>query len=89
MIEGHIVHLPAREAAILEVLMRHAGQVVSPRALCAAIGQRHHSNHQVARWVRRLAHRLMINPLVPHLVESVQSVGYRYTPIDCSDGNKS
>jgi DNA-binding response OmpR family regulator len=38
IIEGFIVHLPAQEAAILEVLMRHAGRVVPPRELCTAIG---------------------------------------------------
>ena len=87
IIQGHIVQLPAREAVILEVLMRHAGQVVSPRELCAATGQRPNHDH-VARWVRRLTRRLMINPLLAPLIESVENVGYRYTPTKRSDGTK-
>jgi two-component system KDP operon response regulator KdpE len=88
LIEGYIVHLPARETAILEVLMRHAGRVVSPRELCAAIGQRPNRDDHVARWVRRLTRRLMINPLLAPLIESVDSVGYRYIPTERSDSKK-
>jgi DNA-binding response OmpR family regulator len=88
IIEGYIVHLPARETAILEVLMRHSGRVVSPSELCAAIGQRPNRDHQVARWVRRLTRRLMINPLLAPVIESVESVGYRYIPTERFDGKK-
>lgn len=88
IIQGHIVHLPARDAAILEVLMHYAGRVVSPRELCAAIGQRPNRDDHVARWVRRLTRRLMINPLLAPLIESVDSVGYRYIPTERSDSKK-
>ena len=80
IIEGSIVHLPAREATILEVLMRHAGRVVSARELCAAIGQQPNREDHVTRYVRRLTRRLMINPLLPPLIESVDNGGYRYLP---------
>ena len=89
MIQGCVVHLPGREAAILEVLMRQAGQVVSPRQLSAAIGQRHHRDDRLTRWVHRLSRRLMVSPLLPSLIETVDSAGYRYTIIDCSDRTKS
>jgi DNA-binding response OmpR family regulator len=88
IIEGHMVHLPAREAAILEVLMRHAGRVVSPRELCAAIGQRRNRKDHVTRWVRRLTRRLMINPLLPPLIESVHNAGYRYLPTQRPDDTR-
>ncbi|HZD14373.1 MAG TPA: winged helix-turn-helix domain-containing protein [Pseudonocardiaceae bacterium] len=88
LIQGHIVHLPARETAILEVLMRHPGRVVSARQLCAAIGQPPNREDHLARWVRRLTRRLMINPLLAPLIESVESVGYRYIPTERSDSNK-
>jgi two-component system, OmpR family, response regulator len=80
IIAGYVVHLPAREAAILEVLMRHAGRVVSLSELRAAIGDRQHREEHVARWVRRLTRRLTVNPLLAPLIESVESAGYRYSP---------
>lgn len=89
MIEGYVVHLPVREAAILEVLMGQAGRVVSPRELGAAIGQRHHRDPHLARWVRRLSRRLMVTPFLPPLIETIESAGYRYTAIDRSDNTKS
>ncbi len=85
IIEGFIVHLPGREAAILEVLMRHAGRVVSLRELCAAIGERPNREDHVIRWVHRLTRRLMINPLLPPLIESVRNAGYRYLPTQRPD----
>lgn len=89
MIQGSVVHLPGREAAILEVLMRHASQVVSHHELGAAIGQRHHRDDHLARWVRRLSRRLMVTPLLPPLIETIDSAGYRYTSIERCDGMKS
>lgn len=89
MIEGFVVHLAAREAAILEVLMRQAGRVVSPRELDAAIGQRPNRDDHLAQCVRRLRRRLMVTPLLPPLIETVDGAGYRYTVIECSDGTKS
>lgn len=88
MIAGCVVHLPVREAAILEVLMRQAGRVVSPRELGAAIGQRHNRNDHLTRWVRRLSRRLMVTPLLPPLIETIDSAGYRYTSIGRCDGTK-
>jgi DNA-binding response OmpR family regulator len=76
-----VVHLPAQEAAILEVLMRNPGRVVSVSELMGAIGQPQDRSEHVARWVRRLARRLVISPLLAPLVESVGNAGYRYTPI--------
>jgi two-component system copper resistance phosphate regulon response regulator CusR len=81
LIEGRVVHLPAREAAILEVLMRHPGRVISVSELTGAIGEQADRGEQVARWVHRLARRLVISPLQAPLVESVPNAGYRYTPI--------
>jgi len=88
MIEGYVMHLPAREVAILEVLMRHAGRVVSSRELCAAIDQQHHRDDHVARPVRRLTRRMIIHPVQAPLIESVDSAGYRYTPTQRSDPEK-
>lgn len=81
MIAGYLVHLPAREAAILDVLMRNAGRVVSVSELCTVIGERQDHGPYVARSARRLARRLIVSPPHAPLVESVGNAGYRYTPI--------
>jgi DNA-binding response OmpR family regulator len=79
LVDGFVVHLPVREAAILEVLMRDAGCVVSLGELHRAIGARHAGDDDVARWVRRLSRRLVVSPLLVPLIESVGTAGYRYT----------
>jgi len=84
LVDGFVVHLPVREAAILEVLMRDAGRVVSPRELHRAIGARRAGEDDVARWVRRLSRRLIVSPLLAPLIESVGTAGYRYTWVDLS-----
>jgi DNA-binding response OmpR family regulator len=67
LIQGCMVRLPAREAAILEVLMRNPGRVVSLSELSGAIDQPQDHSEHVARWVRRLARRLVISPLLAPL----------------------
>jgi two-component system, OmpR family, sensor histidine kinase KdpD len=78
LVGGFVVHLPVREAAILEVLMRDAGRVVSLSELHSAIGARQADDDDVARWVRRLSRRLAVSPLLAPLIESVGTTGYRY-----------
>ena len=79
LVDGIVVHLPVGEAAILEVLMRDAGRVVSLSELHSAIGMRQAGDDEVARWVRRLSRRLVVSPLLAPLIESVGTAGYRYT----------
>jgi len=82
LVDGFVVHLPVREAAILEVLMRDAGRVVSLSELRGAIGARQAADDDVARWVRRLGRRLAVSPLLAPLIESVGTAGYRYSWAD-------
>jgi DNA-binding response OmpR family regulator len=82
LVEGFVVHLPVREAAILEVLMQDAGRVVSLSELHSAIGARQAGDDDVARWVRRLSRRLAVSPLLAPLIEFVGTAGYRYTWAD-------
>lgn len=81
LVEGCVVHLPAREAAILEALMHNPGRVLSVSELSGAIGEQAERAQRVARWVRRLARRLVASPLQAPLVESVGNAGYRYIPM--------
>ena len=87
LVGGRVVHLPARETAILEVLMRNPGRVISVSELARAIGEQADRDRQVARWVGRLARRLALSPLQAPLVESVPNAGYRYTPIASPEHN--
>ena len=79
LVDGIVVHLPIREAAALEALMRDAGRVVPLSELHSAIGTGQAGDDDVARWVRRLSRRLVVNPLLAPLIESVGTAGYRYT----------
>jgi DNA-binding response OmpR family regulator len=78
LVSGFVVHLPVREAAILEVLMRDAGRVVSLKELHSVISARQADDEDVARWVGRLSRRLAVSPLSAPLIESVGTAGYRY-----------
>lgn len=62
VVEGYVVHLLAREAAILEALMRNPGRVVSVSELCRMIGEQQSCSEHVARWARCLARRLVVSP---------------------------
>ena len=81
LIDGRVMHLPAPETAILEVLMRNPGRVISVNELTEAIGEQADRGPQVAQWGRRLARRLTLSSLHAPVVESVPNAGYRYRPI--------
>ena len=83
-IEGHVVHLPAREAALLAVLMRNPGRVMTAAELHAAANGQVQRPEHVRRLVQRLSRRLTVNPLVPPLIERVPPGGYRFTRIPMS-----
>jgi phosphate transport system protein len=75
-VDGHVVHLPAREAAVLRVLMTRPGQVVYRAALIDAAGTAHH--RALDRLVRRLRRRLQPSPLSPARLHRVGETGYLY-----------
>ena len=81
LVGGRVVHLPAGEAVILEVLMRNPGRVLSASELLAATGGQLEHTAQLRRVLRRVSRRLAINPLLPRLIERVGPDGYRLTPI--------
>jgi two-component system response regulator RegX3 len=79
LISGQVVHLPAREAAVLEHLMRQPGRVLPTTELLAAAGEPTDHTRQLARLLRRLSRRLRVHPLLPDLIEQVGAAGYRFT----------
>jgi DNA-binding response OmpR family regulator len=81
LVSGRVVHLPAGEAAILNVLMRSPGRVLPATELLAATGDQRNHPARPRRLIRRLSRRLATNPLGPRLIERVGPDGYRFTPI--------
>ncbi|HEY1971073.1 MAG TPA: winged helix-turn-helix domain-containing protein [Pseudonocardia sp.] len=79
LLGGYLVHLPAEETAILAVLMRNPGRVITHDELLRATGRSPTSRKRQDRLARRLSGRLLVNPLLPRLIEPVDLIGYRFT----------
>lgn len=78
-VDGYLVHLPAREAALLSVLLTHAGQIVYRPALADAAGDIDHSHHRdLDRLMRRLRRRIQPSPLSPARIHRVGDTGYLF-----------
>lgn len=79
LVDGYLVHLSAREAAILGVLMDRSGQVVYRAALVdAAWGTRGRPHGAVDRLLRRLRRRLEPSPVSPVRLRRVGDTGYLF-----------
>lgn len=86
-VDGHLVHLPAREAAALGLLMAHAGQVVYRAALTeAAWGTEPAHHNDLDRLIRRLRRRIQPSPLSPARLRRVGDTGYTFgsAPVESS-----
>ena len=78
-VDGYLLHLPARETALLSLLMARAGQVVHRAALAAAAGTTDQAHHRTLdRMVRRLRRRLQPSPLSPDRLHRVGDTGYLF-----------
>jgi phosphate transport system protein len=78
IVDGYVVHLPARETAVLSVLMARAGQIVYRTALATAAGTTGDAHRAVDRMVRRLRRRLQPSPLSPARLHRVGDTGYLF-----------
>jgi DNA-binding response OmpR family regulator len=77
LVDGYLVHLPAREAAVLSVLMARPGQVVYRCALMDAAWGSHWPDHAVVdRVCRRLRRRIEPSPVSPARLRRVGDSGY-------------
>jgi DNA-binding response OmpR family regulator len=78
-VDGHVVHLPAREAAALALLIAHAGQVVDRAALTEAVWGTEPAHHNdLDRLIRRLHRRIQPSPLSPARLRRVGDTGYTF-----------
>jgi two-component system KDP operon response regulator KdpE len=76
---GMPVRLTAREFDVLFFLVRHAGRVVTHRQVLEAVwGPTHVEHTQYLRiFIGRLRQKIEVDPAQPHLLITVQGVGYR------------
>jgi DNA-binding response OmpR family regulator len=76
---GVVVDLSAREFALLEYLMRHAGQVMSRTQILAAVwGYDFDPLSNVVDVYVRYLRRKIDRPGEPSLIETVRGAGYRF-----------
>ena len=85
-IDGWCVHLPASEVALLMLLMRNAGRVLTTAELALATNSEStdpvRAIRHTLRLMRRLCRRLAVHPLCPVLIERVETVGFRFAIVE-------
>ena len=81
---GEAVHLTRREWAMLQVLVRNAGRVVSPQQLLKeAWGPEYGTEGEYVRaYITRLRRKLEPDPRCPQFILLERGLGYRLTPGD-------
>lgn len=78
-VDGYLVHLPARETAVLALLLAHAGQVLHRSALAAAAGDIDQAHHRdLDRLMHRLHRRIQPSPLSPARIHRIGDTGYLF-----------
>jgi DNA-binding response OmpR family regulator len=76
---GEPLALTPKEFALLETLVRHRGQVLSPGQLLQLVwGYTDSDTRTVAVHIRSLRGKLEDDPSNPVLIETVRGLGYRY-----------
>lgn len=80
------IRLPDRSAAVLEVLLEHAGELVTRDEICERLWGEHpvvDVEHGLNAAVSRLRGVLRDTPLHPRFIETIPRRGYRFVA-DCS-----
>lgn len=78
-VDGQTVRLTPREFALLELLMRHAGKVLTHKTLLREVWGPSHvdDTHYLRIYVRQLRHKLGDDPVNPRFIANEAGVGYR------------
>src|SRR5512142_3011296 len=81
-VEGQEVHLTPNEYKLLQVLIRHAGKVLTQRQLLNEVcGPQHTEQAQYLRvYIAQLRRKLERNPARPKHLQTEPGVGYRLVP---------
>ena len=85
ILDGDNVQLTAKEYKLLQVLARHAGNVVTHHQLLKEVwGPSHaHDGHYLRIFIRKIRSKIEADPSRPRLLRTELGVGYRLT----SDGS--
>lgn len=76
---GELISLTPKEFALLETLVRHRGQVLSPGQLLQHVwGYADTDTRTVTVHIRSLRAKIEDDPSNPRLIETVRGLGYRY-----------
>ena len=81
-VRGAVIQLTSTEYRLLEVLVRHAGQVLSRRFLLEQVWGPEYvgADHYVKVFVGRLHRKLDKDPSQPRYIRSEWGIGYRFVP---------
>src|SRR5512141_3155102 len=81
-VEGQEVHLTPNEYKLLQVLIQHAGKVLTQRQLLNEVwGPQHTEQAQYLRvYIAQLRRKLERNPARPRYLQTEPGVGYRLVP---------
>ncbi|MFL7810758.1 MAG: response regulator transcription factor [Anaerolineae bacterium] len=79
-LKDETIYLPPKEFKVLEVLLRHAGQVISTNAILLQVWGPDHVGQTdlVKQCVYRLRKKIELDPGMPRLIHSVRSEGYYF-----------
>jgi DNA-binding response OmpR family regulator len=82
VVDGAPAHLSPKEYAILELLAKRSGRVVSRDAILEAVWRSADdvSDKILAVYIRRLRCKIERSPAEPQHLQTVRGVGYRLTP---------
>ena len=77
-VDGKLVHLTPKEFSILELFMRHPGQVFSAQHIYESIWNEEAINTDtIAVHIRKLREKIEANPKEPQYIQVVWGVGYK------------
>ena len=79
LVDGEQVNLTPTEYEILKLLMRHQGEVLSPREIYTRVwnDEPYGAESTVAVHIRHLREKIEINPAEPRYLKAVWAQGYK------------
>lgn len=79
-VRGNEINMPLREFELLEILMQHAGRVLTRTQLLDRVwGTNYYGDSKTLDvHVKRIRNRIELNPSQPQILITVRGVGYRF-----------
>ena len=79
-VNGHSIYLRPKEFAVLDLLVRHAGHVLSPNAILSQVWGAGHVGEPdlVKQYIYRIRKKVQHAPDPPQCIHSVRGSGYYF-----------